>query len=290
MNRTSRFLVEALNAMVLVSFGGGFIPTASACVGDACRCCQSVTGSGSKYTINNSDPHIPISVTACTVPSKNAATNSESACVSGTKFTRIIAPNGSSPGPPVANGMGLIVLKADMLWDPKRIIFEGCTAAQLNTARGISCNQKIQVIQNPQPGHHYEHVMRCKGEVIECCLKDDANASYQQCEATVVYPKDPNPPKVDVVCENLKSEMGVWAADLPFKQNPDKIHCTLTFTCGSPPADKLSADERKCTAVSSPAKTVTKEGNCVGNNCTSCDAVLVTPNDPCKVTFRGSKP
>jgi hypothetical protein len=288
MNWMSRFLIEAVSAMVLVTCGGGFIPTASACYGDACRCCQSVTGSGGKYTINNSDPHNSITVTGCTVPT-NAPIDSESACSSGSKFTRIIAPNGSWPGPPVANGMVLTVLKAVVLWDPKLTIYEGCTVEQLNTARGISCTQKIQVIQDPQPGRHYEHVMRCKGEVIECCLKDD-KGSYQQCEATVVYPKDRNPPKVDVVCENLKPEKGVWTADLPFKQKPDKIHCTLGFTCGSPPADKLSKDEQKCTAVGGPAKTVTKEGNCVDKNCTSCDAVLITPNDPCSVSFRGSKP
>jgi len=288
MNRMSRFLIEAVGAMVLASCGGGFVPTASACYGDACRCCQSITGSGSKQTINNSDPRNTITVTGCIVSLKNGPTADESACVNGSKFKTNIAPNGSWPGPTVANGMGLTVLKAEILWGAKLTIYEGCTVEQLQTARGISCNQKIQAIQDPQPGHHYEHVMRCKDEVIECCLKN--NDSYQQCEATVVYPKAPNPPKVDVVCENLKPKDGVWTADLPFKQNPDKKHCMLAFTCGSPAADKLSADERKCTAVSFPAKTVTKEGNCVGNNCTSCDAVLVTPNDPCKVTFRGSKP
>ena len=249
-----------------------------------------MTLSGSKWTINNSDPHDTIAVTGCIVSLRNAATNSESACVNGSKFKTNIAPNGSWPGPTVANGMALTVLTAEILWDAKRTIYEGCTVEQLKTARGISCIQKIQVIQNPQPGHHYEHVMRCKGEVIECCLKDNANASYQQCEATVVYPKDRNPPKVDVVCENLKPEKGVWRADLPFKQKPDKIHCTLGFTCGSPPAEKLSKDEQKCTAVGGPTKTVTKEGNCGDKNCTSCDAVLVTPNDPCNVSFRGSKP
>jgi len=181
--------------------------------------------------------------------------------------------------------MGLTVLKAEILWDAKYIIYEGCTGEQLQTARGISCTQKIQAIENPQPGHHYDHVMRCKGEVIECCLKDNNNNSYQQCEATVVYPKDRNPPKVDVDCKNLKREAGVWTADLPFKPNPDKKHCTLAFTCGLSPAVKLSADELKCTAVISPAKTTTREGNCAGNNCFSCSAVEIHPNDPCYVEF-----
>jgi hypothetical protein len=285
MNRMSRFLIEAVGAMVLVSCGGGFIPTASACYGDSCKS-LAVTGSAGKYTINNSDPHLPITVTGCTVSTKNAPSDSESACSSGSKFTKIIAPNGSY-SPPVAHDMVPIVLRANVLWDPKRIIYEGCTAEQLNTARGRSCTETPIAIEDVPPGeHHYDRVMRCKGETIECCLKDLGDNSYRQCHAIVVYPKESNPPKVDVVCENLKPEKGVWTADLPFKQKPDKIHCTLAFTCGSPPANKLSADERKCTAVAFGTKSVTKEGNCADKNCTACDVVEHTPNDPCNVSFR----
>jgi hypothetical protein len=282
MNWMSRFLIEALSAMVLVSFGGGFIPTASACGGDGCR---SFTITGSGYTIKNSEKYNKLKVTGCSVPLKNGPTD-DPKCAKDSKFETTISPNDSWTGPPVATGQGRVVLTATIWW-VSEIIIEGCTREQRNSPRGLSCDQKL--IQDPQPGHKYDHVLRCKGEVIECCLKD--NDSYRQCEATVVYPgKVPNPPKVDVVCENLKPEKGVWTADLPFKQKPDKIHCTLAFTCGSPPADKLSKDEKKCTAVGGPAKTVTKEGNCVDKNCTSCDAVLVTPNDPCSVSFRGSKP
>ena len=83
MNWMSRFLIKAVGAMVLVSCGGGFIPTASACYGDSCKS-LAVTGSAGKYTINNSDPHLPITVTGCTVSTKNAPSD---VCYPGQKKT-----------------------------------------------------------------------------------------------------------------------------------------------------------------------------------------------------------
>jgi hypothetical protein len=281
MNWKSRFSIEAVSAMVLVSFGGGFIPTASACEGNACSL-YSISAAGRIY---NNDLKNKITVQGCTQPT--SATSGASACV-GSKFNETIAPSGSWSGPVPGKDMKLIVLTAKVV--PSEPVSKatslGCTVTQLRSPEGSKCVDRGS--QDVFAGYTNIHVLRCHGDSMECCI-NTKEGYFNDCRPIVLYPRPSNVPKVDVVCETLKSEKGVWTADpKSIKQDPDKKHCTEVFTCSSPPADKLSADERKCTAVISVNKTTTLQGACVDDKCGSCN--VGTPNTPCDVSFRGSKP
>jgi hypothetical protein len=153
MNSTSRFLVEAVGAMILVGFGGGSVPTASACFGDACNKLAIV---GTEYAIVSQDPRTKITITGCTVPLKGA-TDSESACVRGSKFETTIPPGGKWTGPPIAHGMDRLVLTAHYVFAP---IDTGCTSEQLHSARGVARSKLDD--QDTQAGHQYDHALRCE--------------------------------------------------------------------------------------------------------------------------------
>lgn len=282
MNWKSRFLIKAVGAMVLVGFGGGFVPTASACEATPVRC----TRSPPQAEIYNNDLKNKIAVQACTQPT-NARTSGESGCV-GSKFNETIAPSGSWSGPAPAKDMKLIVLTAKIV--PSAPAFNptslGCTSTQLNSPAVKPCMDRGT--QDIGAGYTNIHVVRCHGDSMECCI-GTKEGNFNDCRPIVAYTRPSNVPKVDVVCETLKSEKGVWTPDLKsIKQDADKKHCTEAFTCEPPPANKLSADERKCTAVISVNKTTTLQGVCVDDKCGSCN--VGTPNTPCDVSFRGSKP
>ncbi len=143
-------------------------------------------------------------------------------------------PGGKWTGPPIAHGMDRLVLTAHYVFAP---IVTGCTSEQLHSAMGVACSKLDD--QDTQAGHQYDHVLRCTGGMIECCIRSNSG-NYGQCDAAVPYPRTPNPPTAAVVCETLKAEKGVWTPDpKSIKQNSDKKHCAQAFTCASPPADKL---------------------------------------------------
>ena len=278
MNWKSRFSIEAVSAIVLISFGGGFISTASACEGNACSL-YSISAAGRIY---NNDLKNKITVQGCMQPTK--ATSGESACV-GSKFNETIAPSGSWSGPVPGKDMKLIVLTAKVVPSAPAVMNVksfGCTATQMESPEGATCIGRAT--QDLRAGYTNIHVLRCHGDSMECCIKLGENG-FGGCEPNGPYTRPSNVPKTGVLCETLKSEKGVWTADpRSIKQASDKNHCTEVFTCGSPPADKLSADERKCTAVISVNKTTTLQGACFDDKCGSCN--VGTPNTPCDVSFR----
>lgn len=285
MNQTSRFLIKGVSVMALLGLASGeFVPTASACLGDACRK-YVITGSGSQPTIQNTDRDTKVSITGCIMTDKDGLVDNPnpSKCVSGSKFEKIIDANHGWSGPAVAQGKEIVVLTARYYYPPAAAVVNGCTQEQRTSARGAACARLSNQLTSKD--QQYDYVLRCTGEKIECCVKS-WSGTFGQCDASVVYPKTPNPPNPAVVCENLKTDKGVWTPDpKSIKQNSDKKRCTKTFTCAAPSPQNLSADQRKCTPVVSVSnKTVTKDGLCAGDKCDLCD--VANPNDPCVISFR----
>jgi hypothetical protein len=138
-------------------------------------------------------------------------------------------------------------------------------------------------------------VLRCDSSGVQCCIKL-GSGGWGGCEAALVAPRDSkgiaqrSPPAPDPVCSELQTVSGVWTADsASIKANPDKKTCSQSYQCAPPPADRLSAEQKKCTAVIAVSnRRVTQNGTCVpGSSPGTCSSCLAKPpNEACNINFR----
>jgi hypothetical protein len=278
MNWTSRFLIEAVGAMVLVSFGGGFVPTASACSGDACKS-QEIVGSG--QSIHNSDNKTKITVTGCTMPSKDALKSdpSSSACASGSKFEQTIDPGKSWTGPSLAKDMVRVVLTAKFVSEPAKAgskapvptkVF-GCTAQQLSTALAKPCFAQMDEDLAAGKINNY-HAVRCTGNVLECCVVNGQNLGSCRTLADVGTSGKTN-------CETFNGDKYVvWKAEHFTRKDNGK--CLTTFSCVSTLQEPFSA---LCKVKPVDGLYSIVEGSCTDAKCSDCRAN--PPAAKCTATF-----
>jgi hypothetical protein len=172
--------------------------------------------------------------------------------------------------------------------------YEGCTAAQIQSAAAVACGKKLE--QDIVKNYTNVHIMRCTGNRMECCIKL-GSGGWGGCEPALVAPRDDksipiykrSPATPDVVCASLKSERGEWKPDpRSIKANSDNKTCSQNYVCAAPPTGRLSEDQRKCEAVVTVSnKQVTQPGTCVpGSKPGTCSSCLAKPpNEPCMVSF-----
>jgi hypothetical protein len=192
----------------------------------------------------------------------------------------------------LAGFLVLLVLTLPAMAGPS-LKTNGCSTAQVQSASAVACLKKLE--SDVFAGYSNVHELRCDSSGIQCCIKL-GSGGWGGCEAALVAPRsssgisDRSPPMPDPVCAELKTISGIWTADSnSIKPNADKKSCSQTFKCAPPPSDKLSADQKKCTAVVSVSnKQVTQNGTCVpGSSSGTCSSCLAKPpNDPCSISFR----